>query len=137
LFALFQVRVVFLHPDLGIGGAERLVVDAAVALQGRGHEVSLVTAHHDPAHCFEETRDGTLEVRVAGDWLPRTLLGRCAALCAYLRVIYAALFLALSTKPQVVFCDQVSVCVPLLRLFTSAKIIFYCHFPGEKTFFTK
>ena len=26
-------RVVFLHPDLGIGGAERLVVDAAVALQ--------------------------------------------------------------------------------------------------------
>ena len=28
-----MVKVAFLHPDLGIGGAERLVVDAAVALQ--------------------------------------------------------------------------------------------------------
>jgi hypothetical protein len=27
------VRVAFLHPDLGIGGAERLIVDAAVGLQ--------------------------------------------------------------------------------------------------------
>ena len=30
-----MVKVAFLHPDLGIGGAERLVVDAAVALQVR------------------------------------------------------------------------------------------------------
>ena len=28
-----MVKIAFLHPDLGIGGAERLVVDAAVALQ--------------------------------------------------------------------------------------------------------
>ena len=33
------LRVLFLHPDLGLGGAERLVVDAAVALAGRGHRV--------------------------------------------------------------------------------------------------
>ena len=64
-------RVVFLHPDLGIGGAERLVVDAAVALQSKGHSVRMVTAHHDPTHCFEETRDGTLDVSCIGDWLPR------------------------------------------------------------------
>ena len=42
-----MVRVAFLHPDLGIGGAERLVVDAALALKSRGHEVTFVTAHHD------------------------------------------------------------------------------------------
>jgi len=34
-----MASVVFLHPDLGIGGAERLVVDAALALQTRGHKV--------------------------------------------------------------------------------------------------
>ena len=28
------IRVAFLHPDLGIGGAERLIVDAAMGLQG-------------------------------------------------------------------------------------------------------
>jgi alpha-1,3/alpha-1,6-mannosyltransferase len=50
--------VVFLHPDLGIGGAERLVVDAAVGLQDRGYKVVIFTSHCDPKHCFDEARDG-------------------------------------------------------------------------------
>ena len=40
------------------GGAERLVVDAALGLQKLGHSVDIYTSHHDPNHCFEETRDG-------------------------------------------------------------------------------
>lgn len=55
-----QRTVVFFHPDLGIGGAERLVVDAAVGLQNRGHKVVIFTSHCDPKHCFEEARDGTI-----------------------------------------------------------------------------
>lgn len=51
--------VVFFHPDLGIGGAERLVVDAAVGLQNRGCKVVIFTSHCDKGHCFEEARDGT------------------------------------------------------------------------------
>ena len=51
-------RVVFFHPDLGIGGAERLIIDAAVGLQERGHKVTIFTSHCDPGHCFEEARDG-------------------------------------------------------------------------------
>jgi alpha-1,3/alpha-1,6-mannosyltransferase len=51
-------HTVFLHPDLGIGGAERLVIDAAVALQRRGHTVTIFTSHCDPQHCFDEARDG-------------------------------------------------------------------------------
>lgn len=50
--------VVFFHPDLGIGGAERLVVDAAVGLQSRGYRVVIFTNHCDPSHCFDECRDG-------------------------------------------------------------------------------
>jgi hypothetical protein len=50
--------IVFLHPDLGIGGAERLVIDAAVGLQKRGHKVVIFTSHCDPKHCFDEARDG-------------------------------------------------------------------------------
>lgn len=50
--------IVFLHPDLGIGGAERLVVDAAVGLQNRGYKVVIFTSHCDPKHCFDEARDG-------------------------------------------------------------------------------
>lgn len=52
--------VVFFHPDLGIGGAERLVVDAAVGLQDLGHKVTIFTSHCDPKHCFDEARDGKL-----------------------------------------------------------------------------
>lgn len=55
-----QQHIVFFHPDLGIGGAERLVVDAAVALQQRGHTVTIFTSHCDPQHCFDEARDGKL-----------------------------------------------------------------------------
>jgi alpha-1,3/alpha-1,6-mannosyltransferase len=51
--------IAFLHPDLGIGGAERLVIDAAVGLQSRGYKVAIFTPHCDPSHCFPEARDGT------------------------------------------------------------------------------
>jgi hypothetical protein len=51
-------RVLFIHPDLGIGGAERLIVDAAVGLQDRGHSVTIYTSHCDPNHCFDEARNG-------------------------------------------------------------------------------
>ena len=130
-FGVSQLRVAFLHPDLGIGGAERLVVDAAVALQNRGHLVVLHTAHHDTSRCFEETRDGTLAVRVAGDWLPRTLCGRLHIVCATLRALWGALVLLL-TEPacSVVVLDQVSAPAPLLRI-GGLAVLFYCHFPDK------
>lgn len=125
-----MVRVLFLHPDLGIGGAERAVIDAALALKSKGHEVQFVTAHHDSSHCFQETKDGTLKVTCVGDWLPRKICGKFYALCAYIRMIYAALYVVFSPSVQfdVVFCDQISACIPVLLL-SPAKIIFYCHFP--------
>ena len=51
--------IVFFHPDLGIGGAERLIIDAAVGLKALGHTVVIFTSHCDPSHCFDEARDGT------------------------------------------------------------------------------
>jgi len=51
-------NIVFFHPDLGIGGAERLVIDAAVGLQSLGHKVTIFTSHCDHGHCFDEARDG-------------------------------------------------------------------------------
>lgn len=125
-----MAKIVFLHPDLGIGGAERAMVDAALALKGRGHSVQFVTSHHDPSHCFEETRDGTLEVIVSGSWLPRSIFGIFNAFCAYFRMIWAAIFLVISGKKiDIIICDQIAACIPILHWFTSAKIIFYCHFP--------
>ena len=132
-----MVRVAFVHPDLGIGGAERLIVDAAVALKTKGHHVEMFTAHHDPGHCFKQTRDGTLKVTCAGDWLPRSCCNRGYALFAYLRMLYVAFFLFSRNyfgdredRFDVLICDQISACIPVLR-WTGAKVIFYCHFPDQ------
>lgn len=130
------MRLLFLHPDLGIGGAERLVVDAALALQSKGHTVSFLTNHHDPTHCFEETRNGTLRVRVIGDWIPRSIFGKFYAFCAYFRMVYAAFYVALFQSKEesfdVIFCDLISLGIPILKFaHNSPKILFYCHFPDQ------
>lgn len=130
------MRILFLHPDLGIGGAERLVIDAATALQNKGHLVSFLTNHHDLTHCFEETRNGKLEVKVVGDWLPRSIFGKFYAFCAYFRMVYAAfyitLFLSKQEKIDLIFCDLISIGIPILQLARhKPKILFYCHFPDQ------
>ncbi|KIW12228.1 hypothetical protein PV08_09504 [Exophiala spinifera] len=133
-------RVIFIHPDLGIGGAERLIVDAAVGLQEQGHKVTIFTSHCDPQHCFEEARDGTLDVRVRGNSLfPPTLLNRFHILLAILRQIHLVLAISLFSneldqlQPSVFVVDQLSACVPLLRwLYPSQqRTLFYCHFPDQ------
>lgn len=115
------LRVAFIHPDLGLGGAERLVVDAAAELVKLGHRVDVFTAHYDPARCFEETRTGGFAVHTAGSWFPRSVLGRMLALCAYVRCLLVAWHVAwrwrrwrgrsrsASSPPlyDVVFADQV------------------------------
>lgn len=120
-------RILFIHPDLGIGGAERLVVDAAVGLQDRGHSVTVYTSHCDPRHCFDEARNGiappkngqeptnmiwgnsgshisticvgTLTIRVSGNSIvPRNILGRFSILCAILRQLHLVISLILSNE---------------------------------------
>eukprot|EP00727_Mastigamoeba_balamuthi_P008886 m51a1_g462 putative alpha-1,3/1,6-mannosyltransferase (410) ;mRNA; f:171568-173460 len=129
------LRVAFLHPDLGIGGAERLVVDAALALKSKGCDVHMFTSHHDPAHCFEETRDGSLPVHVAGDWLPRNLFGLCHILFAALRALWLGLYFVRTSRGRnkfdVVVVDQVSAAVPLVKAWTRSRVLFYCHFPDK------
>ncbi|KAM8967634.1 alpha-1,3/1,6-mannosyltransferase ALG2 [Pelodytes ibericus] len=126
--------VLFVHPDLGIGGAERLVVDAALALQSHGCHVKVWTSHYDPNHCFSETKDSGIPITCCGDWIPRSLFGRCHALCAYIRMIFLALYIIFLSGEEfdVVFCDQVSACIPFFKWTRNRKnVLFYCHFPDQ------
>ncbi|KAK9466368.1 hypothetical protein V1512DRAFT_263465 [Lipomyces arxii] len=150
------MKVAFIHPDLGIGGAERLVVDAAVGLQSLGHSVIIYTSRCDRTHCFEEIRDGILNVVVKGDTIvPRTIFGRFAILCAILRQLHLSLYILRyeNTAYDAIFVDQLSFCIPLLRAGLDrrappapandhrrlapqrrrrkARILFYCHFPDK------
>ena len=145
------VRVAFLHPDLGLGGAERLVVDAATALAGlrparagsARHDagrvdVAIVTAHYDESRCFPETRN-ELRGRVfaAGDWIPRHVLGgRFHVVLAVARTVWAAVACRdVVGGADALVVDQVAYAVPLLRWLRvvprTAPVVFYCHFPDS------
>jgi len=124
------LNIAFVHPDLGIGGAERLVVDAALQLQASGHRVTVFTTHHDPRRCFDASR--MLDVRIHGDFLPLHIGQRLRAPCTIARMSYLAGALARrGDRYDVVVCDLLPHVVPLLRLLTGTKIVFYCHFPDR------
>ncbi|ETW04998.1 hypothetical protein H310_04062 [Aphanomyces invadans] len=130
-----KIKVTFLHPDFGIGGAENLIVNCAVALQRKGYDVHICTSHHDRGHCFRETRgDGPLAkcIVVYGDYLPRTVFGRLYAFCAFLRMVYITLRLFLAQwETDVFFLDQVSLPIPLLRAYFNRPVYFYGHYPDK------
>ncbi len=126
------MNVAILHPELGLGGAERLIVDAAVALQRAGHRVTIFTAHHDRGRCFDETRDGTLDVRVRAARLPLHVGGHLRAPAAIARMLAIGGAAVRQAGPlDVIFCDTVAHAIPLLRRRTRAAIVFYCHFPDQ------
>ncbi|KAG2608248.1 hypothetical protein PVAP13_4NG305200 [Panicum virgatum] len=112
------------------GGAERLIVDVACQLAAHGHDVHVFTAHHDKNRCFEETVSCLFPVTVYGDFLPHHVFYRFHAVCAYLRCLFVALCVLLQWPSfDVIVVDQVSVVIPLLKLKSSSKVVFYCHFP--------
>ncbi|KAK2746945.1 Alpha-1,3-mannosyltransferase-like protein [Myotisia sp. PD_48] len=141
-------NVVFIHPDLGIGGAERLILDAALALQSHGHQVTIYTSHRDKNHCFEEARDGTLDVRVHSGMIPAHVCGRFYVAMAVLRQLYLVGWVVKditgNTQPatpsnkkqdrgntnvveqleadDVFIVDQVPACIPLLRWLRATMI---------------
>ncbi|KAL3995125.1 Glycosyl transferases group 1 family protein [Acanthocheilonema viteae] len=126
--------VTIIHPDLGIGGAERLVMDAAVAMRQNGHEVRFVTNHFNPKHAFMETAEFDIKVI---DVFPRSIFGCGHALCAYVRMCIAALYICIFLKrTELVFSDSISSCLLIFRIFRllglfNARIVFYCHFPDQ------
>ncbi|KAI4108804.1 MAG: hypothetical protein L6R37_000802 [Teloschistes peruensis] len=134
-------RIVFFHPDLGIGGAERLILDAALALQSLGHTITIYTSHRDPTHCFDEARpNGPLEIRVRGNTVfAATLFGRFKILFSILRQLHLLVQICVfgelgRLKPDVFFVDQLSAGVPFLRWWfggeqSGTRVLFYCHFP--------
>lgn len=124
-------------PNLSFsGGAERLIVDAAIGLQDLGHAVTIYTSYFNKSHAFSECVDGRLKVRVFGDGLfPRNFSGRFTILCAILRQLHLVTTLIRTKEGEsydAFVVDQLSFCVPILRQYLpQARILFYGHFPDK------
>jgi alpha-1,3/alpha-1,6-mannosyltransferase len=125
------MRILFVHPDLGVGGAERLIVDTAQAAQANGHSVTILTNQFDEKHCFEDAL--SLHIVTAFSFLPRQVCGRFHAFFAYLKICLASIwFLIYSHQPyDIVYIDQISMPVAIFKSFTKYKVIFYCHYPDQ------
>lgn len=114
-----NLRVAFVHLDLGLGGAERLVVDAASGMIRKGNQVTIFTTNHPKDHCFPETLD--MNVVVYGNWIPHHLFGgRFQTILSSIRMAWLSLCILLQVAPiqfpHVFFLDGVSSCVPILQL---------------------
>lgn len=125
-----KLQIVFIHPDLGIGGAERLILDIANSLQ-ENYKILFLTNHFDKKHCFDELKQSKYEIKTIGDWIPRSLFGKCQALCAYIRLMYLTLVYLLFLKndeASVFITDLIPIANPFLKL-SNQKVIYYCHHP--------
>jgi alpha-1,3/alpha-1,6-mannosyltransferase len=128
-----RLDIGFVHPGRGIGGAERLVLDAARHLRHGGHRVTLFVSDHDIGRCFGEPRDPGLDIRIHGNFLPSHVGQRLRAPCAIARMAYLTVALARSRRRfDVIFCDVVAHTLQLLKRVTRARILFYCHFPDRQ-----
>lgn len=128
------LKIVFIHLDLGIGGAEQLVLQLAHSVHAKEHEIELVTTRCDANHCFSSVAPGGLlhsNLRVWGRWIPQDVLGLGRALCSTLRLLYLALCVTLFRSPDVIILDVLPTPLPLLQWFTSSSLLFYCHFPDQ------
>lgn len=94
---------------------------------------------------------GTLRVHNVKPPFPRAVRGKFHILLAHLRQLHLTSHLILSSPSKtastsktrnpnetsiakqhdVYFVDQLSTCVPLLRLFAGRRVVFYCHFPDK------
>jgi alpha-1,3/alpha-1,6-mannosyltransferase len=130
-------KIVLIHLDLGIGGAEQLVLNLAAASQDEGHEVTIVTSRCSQDHCFSQVKKphGRLcrNVRVWGKFLPQNVLGVGTALCSSIRMLYLSYWTAkcFGRTADCIVLDVLPTAIPFLTTWVHGGILYYCHFPDK------
>ena len=135
-------HVVFVHLDLGIGGAEQLITQLAVASVELGHDVDIVTTRCDPDHCFEAYKPPTAghvgrgggrlysSLHVYGRWIPPDVMGYGRVFFSTVRLLYLAFKVAHKKGPDLYVVDVLPTPLAILNL-TDTATLFYCHFPDK------
>mmetsp|Transcript_22725 Transcript_22725/g.53882 ORF Transcript_22725/g.53882 Transcript_22725/m.53882 type:complete len:491 (-) Transcript_22725:57-1529(-) len=132
------IHIVFIHLDLGIGGAEQLVIQLAKASRDLGHKVDIATTRCDHDHCFAAVRnpDGELSnnVSIYGRFIPPNIFGIATALMSTVRILFLTYKVVKEhhSSADVVVVDVLPTSLPLLlNWMPTAGVLFYCHFPDK------
>lgn len=123
------LRIALVHPELGLGGAERFVLDAALALQEHGHAVRLYVARLDPSRAFSDATSGRLDVRVVARRMPVRLFGGLQAPLTLAALSWVGARARFDETPDVTLVDVASGVIPWLRLLGHRRVVFYGHYP--------
>ena len=124
------MRIHFIHPRLGLGGAERWVIDTALALQAMGHAVTVFTTAYDPARSFADCR--ALDIRVLGRWVPHHVLHRLKAPCTIVAMAWLVLGLrGRRLAADVLICDISPHVIGLLDRSLHPTVLYYGHYPDR------
>ena len=122
--------IAFLRPHMGIGGAERLALDAAVQYQARGCTVRFVVPGELAGPQFAEVTERAVPIANVTTPLPVHVAGRLRAPLAVARTKAAARSIARGREPtDLVFCDVVAHAIPYVQRRTRRPVLYYCHFP--------
>ncbi len=126
------LRIALVQPELGPGGSERFVLDAALELKARGHLPAIFTTRFEPALCLEETWGRGLDIRVCPG------LFSAGSGQGWRRVRAMALVSAMRRglrNPDVVICDAHPAAALAARWLTRAAVIQYYRHPGKERAF--
>lgn len=126
-------NVLWLHPDLGIGGAERFLVDVVKSLHDRNIDVDIVVNHYNEEYSFYDTK--TFRIHKIASFIPRHIFNKFHAIFAYFKMSLLAIWCALhfrNKRIHTIVVDQVTTPLPVLKwFFPESHLIFYCHFPDS------
>lgn len=126
-------RAIFVRPRLDVSGADRLAVDAAIALQGRGWDTEITVNFFDPAWTQPEVASGQVRVAALGGIAAWCFGGRMRALSAL-----ASQWLLLrrlrrrGPAPDLFVCDILPhAATAIRRWFPASAVLVYCHYPDR------
>ena len=123
------LKIAFLHKALLYGGAERLILDMALAFKEQSHTVSIYTCEYDKEKTFPDFQTSGVTIKRVGKYIPARIKGKFAALFNLIRMFYLTMYLIISwARFDLIVVDQITLPIPLLRLFRY-KVLYYCHFP--------
>lgn len=123
-------EVYFFHPVLGIGGAERLLLQLAEAMEAGGWTPVFWVNRYHASHAFPEAR--RFRVRVIDARIPENPGGRIRFWSAYLRLRAAIRAAARERRPALAVLDLVPHLIPeVKRAWPGLPVLGYCHFPDR------
>jgi alpha-1,3/alpha-1,6-mannosyltransferase len=120
---------VILHPGLGYGGAERLILQLAEGLTENGWRCTLIVPEKPHRDGFEVP--ASVELFLARVHMPLSIFGRLKAWCAYFRM-RICITAVQALQADLIVTDLVPHVIPAIKArFPGTPVLNYCHFPDH------